>query len=76
MQKGSEKDIAKRNNVSPNHVNRILDKIFKDKLVKNYDFLPKQMNLMQLKILNLKWHLLLLITIIETSLTPTTADYL
>ena len=35
MQKGSEKDIAKRNNVSPNHVNRILDQISEDKLVKN-----------------------------------------
>ena len=35
MEKGSEKDIAKRNNVSTNHVNRILDKLSKDKLVKN-----------------------------------------
>ena len=40
MQKGSEKDIAKRNNVSTNHVNRILDEISKDKLVKNYGKLP------------------------------------
>lgn len=41
MQKGSEKDIAKRNNVSPNHVNRILDTISQDKLVKDYGVLPK-----------------------------------
>ena len=41
MEKGSEKDIAKRNNVSTNHVNRILDKISKDKLVKNNGLLPE-----------------------------------
>ena len=40
MQKGSEKDIAKRNNVSSNHVNRILDQISEDKIVKNYGKLP------------------------------------
>ena len=40
MQKGSEKDIAKRNNVSPNHVNRILHQISEDKLIKNNGFLP------------------------------------
>ena len=40
MEKGSEKDIAKRNNVSPNHVNEILDEISEDKLVKNYGKLP------------------------------------
>ena len=45
MQKGSEKDIAKRNNVSPNHVNRILDQISEDKLVKNYGKLPKKMGI-------------------------------
>ena len=40
MQKGSEKDIAKRNNVSSNHVNRMLDQISEDKIVKNYGKLP------------------------------------
>ena len=35
MQKGTEKDIARRNNVSTNHVNRILDSISEDKLVKS-----------------------------------------
>lgn len=40
MQKGSEKDIAKRNNVSTNHVNRILHQISEDKLVKNNGKLP------------------------------------
>lgn len=45
MQKGSEKDIAKRNNVSPNHVNRILHQISKDKLVKNNGKLPKVMGI-------------------------------
>ena len=41
MQKGSEKDIAKRNNVSPNHVNMILNEIAEDKIIKNYGSLPK-----------------------------------
>ena len=41
MQKGSEKDIASRNNVSANTVNRILDSISKDNLIKNYGHLPK-----------------------------------
>ena len=45
MEKGSEKDIAKRNNVSANHVNRILDEISQDKLVKNYGILPKVMGI-------------------------------
>ena len=45
MQKGSEKDIAKRNNVSPNHVNRILHSIAEDKLVKNNGKLPKKMGI-------------------------------
>ena len=40
MKKGSEKDIAERNNVSSNHVNRILDEIAKDKLIKNNGKLP------------------------------------
>ena len=45
MQKGSEKDIAKRNNVSSNHVNRILHSISEDKLIKNNGFLPKKMGI-------------------------------
>lgn len=35
MEKGPEKDIARRNNVSSSTVNRILDSISKDKLIKN-----------------------------------------
>ena len=45
MQKGSEKDIAKRNNVSSNHVNRILHQISEDKLVKNNGVLPTVMGI-------------------------------
>lgn len=45
MEKGSEKDIAKRNNVSSNHVNRVLDEISEDKLVKNYGTLPEIMGI-------------------------------
>ena len=45
MQKGSEKDIAKRNNVSTNHVNRILHQISEDKLVKNNGKLPVVMGI-------------------------------
>ena len=40
MQKGSEKDIAKRNNISTNSVNRILDSISDDKLLKRDGHLP------------------------------------
>lgn len=40
MQKGSEKDISVRNNVSTNSINRILDEISDDKMVKNNGFLP------------------------------------
>ena len=40
MEKGSEKDISKRNNVSTNSTNRILDEISKDKLIKNNGKLP------------------------------------
>jgi transposase len=40
MKKGSEKDIAERNNISPNSVNRILDDISNDKYVKNNGYLP------------------------------------
>ena len=45
MNKGSEKDIAKRNNVSTNSTNRILDEISKDKLVKNNGILPEIMGI-------------------------------
>ena len=41
MKKGSEKDIAFRNNVSSSTVNRILESISKDTLVKNNGFLPE-----------------------------------
>jgi transposase len=40
MKKGSEKDIAERNNISTNSVNRILDDISNDKYVKNNGYLP------------------------------------
>lgn len=40
MQKGSEKDIARRNDVSASSVNRTLDSISEDKTVKNYGKLP------------------------------------
>ena len=49
MEKGSEKDIAKRNNVSTNHVNRILDKISNDKLVKNNGLLPETFGIDEFK---------------------------
>lgn len=45
MNKGSEKDIAKRNNVSTNSTNRILDEISNDKLVKNNGILPEIMGI-------------------------------
>lgn len=40
MKKGSEKDIAERNNISTNSVNRIFDSICNDKLIKNNGTLP------------------------------------
>lgn len=40
MTKNSEKNISKRNNISTNSVNRILDCISKDKYVKNNGKLP------------------------------------
>lgn len=40
MKKGSEKDIAQRNNISTNSVNRILDSICDDRLIKNNGHLP------------------------------------
>ena len=49
MQKGTEKDIARRNNVSFNHVNRILDSISDDKLVKNNGFLPEVLGVDEFK---------------------------
>lgn len=49
MQKGSEKDIAKRNNVSSNHVNRILHQISEDKLIKNNGKLPIVMGIDEFK---------------------------
>ena len=41
MNKGSEKDISIRNNVSTNSVNRILDEISNDTIVKNNGLLPE-----------------------------------
>lgn len=38
--KDSEKNIAERNNISTNSINRILDDISDDKYVKNNDSLP------------------------------------
>lgn len=49
MEKGSEKDIAKRNNVSSSTVNRILDSISGDKLIKNGGKLPKIMGIDEFK---------------------------
>ena len=49
MQKGSEKDIARRNNVSSSSVNRILHDISKDLLVKNNGVLPTVMGIDELK---------------------------
>ena len=45
MQKGSEKDIAKRNNVSPKHVNIIMNQIAKDTLIKGNGKLPEIMGI-------------------------------
>ncbi len=49
MQKGSEKDIARRNNVSPSTVNRILQNISEDKPIKNNGNLPKIMGIDEFK---------------------------
>ena len=49
MEKGTEKDIAKRNNVSSSTVNRILDNIAKDKLVKNEGVLPEALGIDEFK---------------------------
>lgn len=48
MKKGSEKDIAERNNVSTNSVNRILDSICNDKLIKNNATLPESFGIDEL----------------------------
>ena len=45
MNKGSEKDISIRNNVSTNSTNRILDEISKDKLIKNNGHLPSSLGI-------------------------------
>ncbi len=49
MQKGSEKDMARRNNISTNSVNRILDDISKDKYVKNNGILPTSFGIDEFK---------------------------
>jgi len=49
MEKGSEKDIARRNNVSSCTVNRILNDISEDKLVKNNGSLPTVMGIDEFK---------------------------
>lgn len=49
MEKGAEKDIARRNNVSTCTVNRILGYISEDKLVKNNGALPTVMDIDEFK---------------------------
>ena len=49
MEKGTEKDIAKRNNVSSSSVNRILNDISKDKIVKNNGKLPSVLGIDEFK---------------------------
>ena len=49
MEKDSEKDIARRNNVSTCTVNRILDEISKDKLIKNNGILLSIMGIDEFK---------------------------
>lgn len=49
MEKGPEKDIARRNNLSSSTVNRILDSISKDKLIKNGGKLPEVMGIDEFK---------------------------
>lgn len=48
MKKGSEKEIAERNNISPNSVNRILDSICNDTLIKNNASLPESFGIDEL----------------------------
>lgn len=52
MQKGSEKDVARRNNVSSSTVNRILHDISEDKLIKNNRILPEIMGIDEFKATN------------------------
>ena len=52
MEKGTEKDIARRNNVSSSSVNRILHKISKDKFVKNHGKLPSVFGINEFKATN------------------------
>jgi transposase len=49
MKKGPEKDIALRNNVSSSTVNRILDSITEDKIIKNNGKLPDVMGIDEFK---------------------------
>ena len=49
MRKGSEKDIAYRNNVSSSSVNRILNEIYKDTIVKNKGHLPSILGIDEFK---------------------------
>lgn len=45
MNKGSEKDISNRNNISTNSTNRILDSISDDTIIKNNGSLPEVMGI-------------------------------
>ena len=49
MHKSSEKDIARRNNVSSSTVNRILDSISEDKIIKNNGKLPEVIGIDEFK---------------------------
>ena len=49
MEKGSEKDISKRHNISSSSTNRILDKISKDSIIKNNGKLPTVMGIDEFK---------------------------
>ena len=49
MEKGTEKDIARRNNVSSSTVNRILHSISEDKLIKNSGKLPSVLGIDEFK---------------------------
>ena len=49
IHKGTEKDIARNNNVSTNTVNRILHNISEDKLVKRQGYLPKILGIDEFK---------------------------
>ena len=49
MKKGSEKDIAERNNVSSSSVNRVLKSIAEDKIIKNNGKLPSILGIDEFK---------------------------